>query len=117
MGFPFEIIDLSHTLSNETPGWELGCGFSIKNKLNYEDCNSDVKFKVQHMSLPAGIGTHIDAPAHCNPDGDTIEKLGINNHHLIAQGIVIDVSTKSNEQYLISALHQLRGHFNRVSIN
>lgn len=102
MGFPFEIIDLTHTLSTETPGWESGCGFEIKNTLNYEDCDTDVKFKVQHLSLPAGIGTHIDAPAHCNPDGDTIEQLSINNHHLIAQGIVIDVRTKSHEQYLIS---------------
>ena len=102
MSFPFEMIDLTHTLSATAPSWDLGCGFEIHNTVNYEDCDTDVKFKVQHLSLPAGIGTHIDAPAHCNPNGDTIEKLSINNHHLIAQGIVIDISTKSHEQYFIS---------------
>ena len=102
MSFPFKIIDLTHSLSATTPNWDLGCGFEINNTLNYEDCNTDVKFKVQHLSLPAGIGTHIDAPAHCNPNGKTIEQLDINQNHLIAPGFVIDVSIKSHEQYLIS---------------
>lgn len=102
MSFPFEIIDLTHTLSATAPNWDLGCGFEINNTINYEDCDTDVKFKVQHLSLPAGIGTHIDAPAHCNPNGQTIEQLCINKNHLLAPGFVIDVSTKSHEQYLIS---------------
>ncbi|VEG92147.1 cyclase family protein [Legionella spiritensis] len=104
MTFPFNIIDLTHTLAVDSPCWDLDCGFAIRTTLDYQDCGSEVKFRVQHLSLPAGTGTHIDSPAHCNANKDiTIEKLGIRSHHLLAQAFVIDVSAKAHEHYLATA--------------
>ncbi|WP_367608155.1 cyclase family protein [Legionella sp. W05-934-2] len=101
MTFPFTIIDLTHTLDAKTPCWDLGCGFDITSTLNYDECSTEVKFKVQHLSLPAGIGTHVDAPAHCYAKGETIEKLSITHNHLLATATMIDVSSKSHEHYLV----------------
>jgi len=49
--------------------------------------------------MNAGIGTHIDAPAHCIPDTKTIEQLTLDE--LVTNCIMIDISTKADENYLI----------------
>lgn len=62
MKFPFQIIDLTHSVSPESPGWDLDCGFTHSNFIDYEDCTSEIKFRVQQIHSPLGIGTHMDAP-------------------------------------------------------
>src|SRR5439155_8619307 len=47
-----------------------------------------------------GIGTHMEAPAHCIPGGLTIEDITLKQ--LITPCIVIDVSEKSNEKYSVT---------------
>ncbi len=49
-----------------------------------------------------GIGTHIDSPAHCFPDGATIEKLSLQD--LIAPCVVIDISNRIHERLQLSVL-------------
>jgi kynurenine formamidase len=49
--------------------------------------------------MSEGIGTHLDAPAHCHPGGKCIDELDIND--LIAPCVVIDVSEKSHEHYRV----------------
>ncbi|MFX0209607.1 MAG: cyclase family protein [Candidatus Hodarchaeota archaeon] len=98
---PYRIIDLTHTLNDKTPSWDKGCGFSHEIKLDYSDCNSNVKFRVQQIKMLAGIGTHIDAPAHCIPNGTTVEALSIND--LIAPAYCINVSAKIDPEYKLSA--------------
>ncbi len=100
MKFPFDVIDLTHPLSAEIPSWDVQCGFHCTKTLDYDDCTTDVKFRVQHLRLPAGIGTHIDAPAHCIPDGKAVHQLSLNE--LLAPCIVIDISAKADETYLCS---------------
>ncbi|KTD42190.1 cyclase family protein [Legionella parisiensis] len=102
MTFPFKIIDMTHTLSPESPSWDMDCGFSHKTVLNYDECSTAVQFKVQEMSMPAGIGTHIDAPAHCFKKGLHVAQLDLIDHHLITQCVVIDVSHQSHEHYRIT---------------
>jgi kynurenine formamidase len=101
MKFPFKIIDLTHTLSTTSPSWDLGCGFAHETTLNYDDCPTGTQFKVQQVAMPAGIGTHIDAPAHCIKNGLTVAELDLVEHHLITQCLVIDVSNQAHEQYTI----------------
>lgn len=110
MKFPYKIIDLTHTLDEHTPSWTGGCGFSHETKLDYADCNTAVKFRVQQIKMHAGIGTHMDAPAHCIPGGATIDQLSPSD--LIAPGLVIDVSELAHERYSVSV--QDIKHFEKI---
>ena len=100
MTFPYKIIDLTHCLDETIPSWNGGCGFNHETKLDYAVCTTEVKFRVQQLRMHAGIGTHIDAPAHCIPGGITVEKLALND--LIAPCVMIDVSEAADERYRVS---------------
>lgn len=101
MKFPFKVVDLTHTLSTTSPSWDLECGFAHETVLDYQDCSTAVQFKVQKFSMPAGIGTHIDAPAHCIKGGLTVAELDLVANHLITQCQVIDISHHAHERYTI----------------
>ena len=100
MKFPYKIIDLTHTLSPSIPTWNGACGFEHKITVDYDDCTTDVKFRVQKLTMHAGIGTHMDAPAHCIKGGATIEQLPFQD--FLAPLIVIDVSSKTHERYSVN---------------
>ena len=100
MTFPFKVIDLTHIISSTSPSWEGGCGFQHQVILNYADCTTPVQFKVQKINMYAGLGTHIDAPAHCIPCGKTVDELKLDE--LIAPCIVIDVSKQAHESWQLS---------------
>ncbi|CZH48602.1 Kynurenine formamidase [Legionella pneumophila] len=98
MVFPYQLVDLTHPLKESTPSWDHSCGFKHTISLDYSDCTSEVKFRVQNINMPAGIGTHMDAPAHCDNQGKTIDAISLND--CIAPCVVIDISTKAHEAYL-----------------
>lgn len=114
MTFPFKIIDLTHTLSTKTPSWEGDCGFQHETVLDYASCTTEVKFKVQKIHMYAGLGTHMDAPAHCIADGKTIDKLGLDD--TCAPCIVIDVSKEAHECYQlpIAAISEFERQFGEI---
>lgn len=95
----FEWVDLSHKLSEEVPTWNGDCGFKQIDVLKYEECKSDCKFLVQRLEMFAGIGTHMDAPAHCFPHGKTITDLPLQT--LISPCIVVNTSQEAHEKYII----------------
>lgn len=99
MTFPFTLLDLTHTLSPSTPSWNGSCGFSHSIKLDYQ-VDAEVSFRVQQIKMHAGIGTHIDAPAHCIPGGLAIDALPLEN--LVAPCVCIDVSKKADAFYVAS---------------
>ncbi|KTD25716.1 metal-dependent hydrolase [Legionella lansingensis] len=99
--FPYTLIDLSHSLSGFIPSWEGDCGFQHQTVLDYDDSDSEIGFRVQRLIMDAGIGTHIDAPAHCVKGGKTIADLDLDQ--LLAPCVVIDVSTKATENTQITA--------------
>jgi kynurenine formamidase len=98
--FPFTLIDLTHRLDEQSPSWKGGCGYHLHTSLDYKDCISEVKFRVQKLEMEAGMGTHIDAPSHCDPDGITVDEIPLET--LLVPCVVIDVSSKVHENYLIS---------------
>lgn len=100
MNFPYKIVDLTHSLSPDIPTWDGGCGFINTVKVDYDACTTDVKFRVQQLSMNAGIGTHMDAPAHCIPGGAAIDQLDL--QHLVAPCVVVDVSHNTHERYTVS---------------
>jgi len=102
MKFPFEVIDLTHVLSSASPSWDGECGFRHELVLDYENCTTPAKFRVQKINMHAGIGTHMDAPAHCIPDGKTIDKIELTD--LIAPCVVIDISMHAHATYQCSVV-------------
>lgn len=98
--FNYHIIDLTHTLNENTPTWHGECGFNQAITLDYADWNTDVKFRVQKLNMHAGIGTHLDAPAHCFPNGAAVNELKLED--LIAPCVVIDVSSVAHAEYSVS---------------
>jgi len=100
MNFPYNCVDLTHPLTSSIPSWDSSCGFSQSTSLDYIDCTTEVKFRVQNINMPAGIGTHMDAPAHCDPQGKTIDAISLQD--CLAPCIVIDISKQAHETYLCS---------------
>lgn len=98
--FPYKLIELTHILTPECASWEGDCGFNHEVLLDYTDCSSESQFKVQAIKMYAGIGTHMDAPAHCIPGGKTIDELSLDE--LISPCVIIDVSSSANEAFLLS---------------
>lgn len=95
----FEWVDLTHEVSEKVPTWDSDCGFKHTDIVKYEDCKTECKFLVQQFEMLAGVGTHIDAPAHCFPKGKTIEELELQS--LISPCVVIDVSQEAHESYSV----------------
>lgn len=53
------MVDLTQPMTRETPTWNGSCGYKPEIKKDY-----DKGFRVQQVTLHAGIGTHMDAPSH-----------------------------------------------------
>ncbi len=91
----FKIIDLTQPLFADAPTWEGSCGFCLEIAKDY-----DQLFRVNHLKMEAGVGTHMDAPRHLIKEGLSIEQIPITQ--FIAQVCVIDVSTKADADYELS---------------
>lgn len=106
MALPFNVIDLTHTLTPNIPSWNGRCGFSHEIKSDYGAAETTAKFRVQQIKMHAGIGTHVDAPAHCIPGGKNIAELELTQ--LIAPCVMIDVSVQAHPSYSVTVadLHE-----------
>jgi kynurenine formamidase len=94
-----KIIDLTHSLNSHVPCWGGGCGFSHTLRDDY-DPSAPFKFRTYDMKMQAGIGTHMDAPAHCIPGGKGISDIELKN--FFAPCHVINISPKAHEAYSLS---------------
>lgn len=101
MNFPFKLIDLTHPLGENAPSWNGSCGFKQIIKLDYDNNEEKVGFRIQQLKMHAGIGTHIDAPAHCIKEGQTVDQIDLN--HLVGQSYTLDISAIAHPTYKLSA--------------
>ncbi|KIA77266.1 hypothetical protein DB43_GQ00080 [Parachlamydia acanthamoebae] len=92
----FKWIDLTHVLKDTIPTWDMTCGFQHATISDPQDL-----FVVQHIEMFAGVGTHMDAPAHCISGGKTVE--GFSLESLIRPCVVIDVSDRAHAHYTINS--------------
>jgi kynurenine formamidase len=95
----FTFIDLTHDLTPRMPSWNGSCGFEQTLRDDY-DPTASVKFRTYDIHMQAGMGTHMDAPAHCFPGGRSITDLNLNE--CISPCVVINVSHQSYERYSLS---------------
>lgn len=84
-----KLIDLTYTLSKEIPHWSGHCGFQQQIISDYNGSAEDTKFRVHKLEMHAGIGTHIDAPAHCFVGGKSIAEISL--EELFVPCVVIDI--------------------------
>jgi kynurenine formamidase len=98
--FPYTMVDLTHTIDEKIPTWDGVHGFKKELTIDYAQCKTEVKFRAQKFTTVAGIGTHMDSPAHATPGGATIDEIPLES--LIAPCVVIDVSAACDERYSLS---------------
>lgn len=91
-----QLIDLSHLVAPGIPTWDLSCGFELTLASDYAADG----FRIQHMQTPAGIGTHLDAPAHVCPGGRSSSQFSL--AELLKPCVVIDVRAQSHAGYSVS---------------
>lgn len=99
---PSKLIDLTHALTEKTPTWDGSCGFHLTLEHDYLDDQNTVSFKVQQMSLNCGIGTHIDAPAHCIKNAITIDQIPL-IHLVNIPGYCLNISNRLNQDNCLTA--------------
>lgn len=83
------VVDLTHLLAPDTPVWPGNEPFRADVVKSFESDG----FYAQSVSFWEHTGTHLDAPAHFVPEGDTAEHLPAEN--LIAPLVVIDISVRT----------------------
>ncbi len=90
-----KITDLTQTVVEGIPDWNGCCGFQMQKTMDYSD-----GICVQEFKTPNGIGTHMDAPSHFIEGSSDISQISLGK--LIGPGVMINVSSKANEDYAIS---------------
>lgn len=95
----FIFIDLTHNLMPDIPSWNGRCGFQHNIRGDY-DLSAPFKVRTYKINMQAGMGTHMDAPAHCIPGGKCISDLDLNE--CISPCVVINVSEQSHERYSLN---------------
>jgi kynurenine formamidase len=81
------IVDLTHPLSPSIPTWDGSCGFTLEIDVDYGQCSPPYLFRTQKITTQAGMGTHLDAPAHCFEGARTVDDLPL--EQLIVPCVVI----------------------------
>lgn len=101
MLFPYHVIDLTHTLHSHVPTWSGTCGFETQVVSDYHEGEDPVRFRVHHISsMSAGLGTHLDAPAHIQPGGKTIHDIPLSD--LVWPCVVLDFSMQAHASFMVS---------------
>lgn len=90
------LIDLSHTLHKDIPSWDGSCGFEQTIIVDYPHEG----VRVHALAMEAGIGTHIDAPAHFKAGGQTVDQIPLGQ--CIAPLVVISIADKAHVDYDLS---------------
>lgn len=99
----YDIVDLTHTYSDETIYWPTSPSRFEKEELAYGDTDAGYFYSAYSISTPEHGGTHLDAPIHFDADGLTTDEIPLGD--LIGEAVVIDVSAKAagNRNYRLTA--------------
>ena len=107
------LVDLTHPLTPDVPTWYGNCGFQCEVTKDYGN-EKGVKFRTQRLAFEAGVGTHMDAPAHCVPGGLTIADLSLED--LVVPCIMLDVSVIADESYKLTPqdIHDFEKRYGKI---
>ncbi len=93
-------VDLTHPLNAQVATWVGSCGFQHILKRDHDDCSTQTKFRSFRVEMNAGIGTHMDAPTHCFPNGISIAEIPLKE--LVLPIVVLNVAEKADVDYQIT---------------
>jgi kynurenine formamidase len=124
------LIDLTQPLVHgRVPCWDGGCGFEKKLTCDYDpeepsDAESSmegsrvapISFRVNDISMHAGIGTHVDSPSHCFRGQADIASLQLRD--LISPCYVIrpsgGVPIDENLMFALSDILQFEDRYGKI---
>ena len=97
-----KVVDLTHTLEKDSPYWPEdtpGTPFHTSVAATYRKDG----FFARNLSMPEHFGTHMDAPIHFDPKGETVDRIAVEK--FLAPAVVIDVraAARSNADYRVTA--------------
>lgn len=90
-----QLVDLTHTLSPTIPTWEGTCGLQTIHTSDYDNT-----FRVQKITLHAGLGTHLDFPAHVVSGG--IDASQVSFRDLQAPCAVIYANAEDDADFVLT---------------
>lgn len=95
-------VDLTHELDSQSPYWPEGNAPSPFRASVVATFQPDGYF-ARKVEMPEHFGTHMDAPAHFDPKGATVDQIPA--ERLILAAVVVDVSeaVKGNPDYRVAA--------------
>jgi kynurenine formamidase len=89
-----KVIDLSHEIYNEMPGWPTHPVFRIYSLKNIEIDGYNIK----EILMNTHHGTHLDLPVHMIKNGKKLEDYPIDK--FIGEGVVINLSHKKAKEHI-----------------
>ena len=97
-----KIVDLSHTLTADTPVYpgDPVPSFSVATTIGKEGYN------LFEVVLGSQTGSHVDAPYHFSDEGTTVEKMDLK--YFMGNGLIIDVSHKKAKEEI--TLEEIRNY-------
>lgn len=106
-----KVIDLTQLLSPNIATWSGSCGFCQEIETDYDQTG----FRTYKMHMDAGIGTHMDAPAHQFREGMSIDEIPL--LQCIAPACLLDVSKKAHADYEISLkdVEEYESHYGPIA--
>ncbi|MCH9630065.1 MAG: Isatin hydrolase [Chlamydiia bacterium] len=93
-----KIIDLTQTLSEKTPVAPVKTCFTRIVQARYEHM-----YRIDDINLCTGIGTHMDAPLHFDPNGCAIDEIPLEKCHGDACVLHLKDKVGDNIDYGVSA--------------
>ena len=82
-------VDMTHTLSNEFPTYFGEPGYDQEQLFN----SAEHGFNLMKQTINEHTGTHVDAPLHFSPDGNSVDEIPV--EQLVAPLCVIDIAAKA----------------------
>lgn len=86
-----QVIDLTHAYDSDFPTFDGKPGITFESDKDFEDDG----YHLFKLTIFEHTGTHIDAPLHFSPDGQSVDALPVQN--LIAPLCVLDMTGKAEE--------------------
>src|SRR5512139_2715418 len=101
-----KMVDLSHTLTADTPVYpgDPVPSFSVATTIENEGYN------LFTIVLGSQTGSHVDAPYHFGNQGATVEKMDLK--YFMGNGLIIDVAHKRAKEEI--TLEEIRKHENAI---
>lgn len=95
-----KVVDLTYSVDEHTPYWpeeKPGTPFHASITATYQHDG----YFARNLAMPEHFGTHMDAPIHFDPRGETLDQLAVEK--FLSPAVVIDVSkaVRSDDDYRV----------------